>query len=151
LSALRADERIVSFVKGLNYLDDRLAPLLVPFDPLTSADLPLPASQQEVTSSAAAFIRQASGGPASPVVQLVGSDALSSQLVANHIATEVGLHLLRLPASQLPRDPADLLTLSRLWERESIRTKIALNAGELPRPRSGRARVAGGGTRPGRP
>src|SRR5262249_22563499 len=29
-SALRADERIVNYLKGLNYLDDRLAPLLVP-------------------------------------------------------------------------------------------------------------------------
>ena len=27
-SALKADERIVNYIKGLNYLDDRLAPLL---------------------------------------------------------------------------------------------------------------------------
>ena len=29
-SALRADERIVNFLKGLNYLDDRLSPSLSP-------------------------------------------------------------------------------------------------------------------------
>jgi hypothetical protein len=29
---LRADERIVNYVKGLNYLDDRLLPLLTPLD-----------------------------------------------------------------------------------------------------------------------
>src|SRR6266853_2077144 len=31
-SALRADERIVSYLKGLNYLDDRLLPFLVPVE-----------------------------------------------------------------------------------------------------------------------
>ena len=29
-AALRADERVVNYVKGLNYLDDRLMPLLLP-------------------------------------------------------------------------------------------------------------------------
>jgi hypothetical protein len=126
LSALRADERIVSYIKGLNYLDDRLAPLLVPFDPLTSANLRLPASQQDMAAKAASFIIQGSGGQSSPVVQLVGSDPSSSQLVANHIAEQVGLHLFRLPAAQLPQGSADLLTLSRLWERESVLLPIAL-------------------------
>ena len=31
-SPIRADERIVNYLKGLNYLDDRLTPLLIPFD-----------------------------------------------------------------------------------------------------------------------
>ena len=31
-SALRADERIVNYLKGLNYLDDRLTPLLAPLE-----------------------------------------------------------------------------------------------------------------------
>ena len=33
-SPIRADERIVNYLKGLNYLDDRLTPLLIPFDTL---------------------------------------------------------------------------------------------------------------------
>src|ERR1700690_19956 len=32
VSPLRADERVVDYLKGLNYLDDRLAPLLSPFE-----------------------------------------------------------------------------------------------------------------------
>ncbi|HEY4592873.1 MAG TPA: ATP-binding protein, partial [Thermoanaerobaculia bacterium] len=32
-SALRADERIVNFIKGLSYLDDRLTPLIMPVEP----------------------------------------------------------------------------------------------------------------------
>ena len=47
-SPLRADERILNYVKGLNYLDDRLTPLLVPFDvALDTAGLP-PSQQQAV-------------------------------------------------------------------------------------------------------
>jgi hypothetical protein len=125
-SALRADERIVSFVKGLNYLDDRLAPLLVPFDALVRAGSPLPASQQEVAATVTAFLHQAPAGQLSPVVQLVGSDSASNQLIANHVAQQIGLHLFRLPAEQLPRESADLLTLSRLWERESMLLPIAM-------------------------
>src|SRR5260370_40662765 len=45
-SALRPDERIVSFLKGLNYLDDRLAPLLIPLQ-VPSYQANLPASQLE--------------------------------------------------------------------------------------------------------
>ena len=41
-SPLRADERIVNYIKGLNYLDDRLALLLSPLD--VSATTQLPAS-----------------------------------------------------------------------------------------------------------
>src|SRR5882724_10204333 len=32
-SALRVDERIMNYLKGLNYLDDRLVPMLVPVEP----------------------------------------------------------------------------------------------------------------------
>jgi hypothetical protein len=32
MSALRADERVVNYLKGLNQLDDRLTPMLAPFD-----------------------------------------------------------------------------------------------------------------------
>ena len=42
-SALRADERIVSYVKGLSYLDDRLAHLLTPVPPAGSV-CPRPSS-----------------------------------------------------------------------------------------------------------
>src|SRR5829696_7600722 len=41
-SALKADERIVNYIKGLNYLDDRLAPLVMP---VPRSEVPLPPSQ----------------------------------------------------------------------------------------------------------
>ncbi|MGH8904999.1 MAG: ATP-binding protein [Egibacteraceae bacterium] len=114
-SALRADERIVSYVKGLNELDDRLEPLLAP---LGVGGIALPASQlaavQEITerwSRTAAATRP-------PVVQLLGPDTLSKRLVAAEAAARVGLRLYRLPTEALPSQAGDLETLARLWARE---------------------------------
>src|SRR3989440_12520590 len=40
VSAIRADERIVSYIKGLNYLYDRLTPPLVPLELENREDMP---------------------------------------------------------------------------------------------------------------
>ena len=109
-SPLRADERIVNYLKGLNYLDDRLAPLLVPFDgaadPGRSAALPASGRGSGCASSAA---RQPRAGRR-PSVQLLGLDSFSKQLVAWHAAAALGLQLYRLPAELLPAQAAELET-----------------------------------------
>ena len=123
-SPLRADERIVNYVKGLNYLDDRLTPLLVPFD--VAAGEPLPPSQEDARAAVEQTLRLAAGNGKPPLVQLVGIDPLSKQLVAQGAAAALGLHLYRLPAELLPRSAAELETLARLWQREGILLPIAL-------------------------
>mgnify|MGYP001550558406 FL=1 len=45
-SPIRADERIVSYLKGLNFIDDRLAPFFSPLEP-GSSTATLSASQEE--------------------------------------------------------------------------------------------------------
>ena len=45
-SALRADERIVNYLKGLNTLDDRLTTFISPIEAALPSDMALPASQQ---------------------------------------------------------------------------------------------------------
>jgi hypothetical protein len=119
--ALRADERIVNYIKGLNYLDDRLAPLMVPLE-ITTAQVPLPLSQQSLVETTLQALKQ----PHSPVIQLLGADSLSKQLVAQHCAQAFGLHLYRLPLSLLPLQMSELETLTRLWQRESLLLPIAL-------------------------
>lgn len=119
-SALRADERIVNYLKGLNYLDDRLAPLLVPFDVVVGVE-ELPESQATAVHLAVQHLQQG----ASPV-QLVGADPLSQQMVAQATAAALGLHLYRLPVELLPAQAGDLETLARLWQRESILLPVAL-------------------------
>ena len=68
-SALRADERIVNFLKGLSYLDDRLSPMLVPFEADPGGRLPR--SQEAAVSLAVRHLRAAADGTA-PLVQLLG-------------------------------------------------------------------------------
>ena len=82
-SALRADERIVNYLKGLNYLDERLTSLLSPLE-LTADDLELAPSQECLVQVILRRWRQAAETGSLPVAQLVGADPQSKQLVAHH-------------------------------------------------------------------
>ena len=122
-SALKADERIVNYVKGLNYLDDRLAPLTIPVGRPADA---LPASQSRVADAISLHVAKAARGAALPLFQLVGSDAGSKLAIAGHIAARLGLALYRLAADAVPVQTGDHETLVRLWQRESTLMPIAL-------------------------
>ena len=124
-SALRADERIVNYLKGLNYLDDRLDPLFVPFDAVPDG-VELPASQRQTAALVVQHLEQAAAMGRPPVIQLLGMDGISKQVVAWQAAAEFGLQLYRLPVELLPAQVADLETLARLWQRESVLLPIAL-------------------------
>ncbi len=127
-AALRADERIVNYLKGLNSLDDRLAPLMLPFE--AGGAMLLSPSQQKVADEIVALIEESVGPRAArerlPLVQLSGSDSTSKQLVAQRVAAAFGLDLLRQPIDAVPSDLAELETLLRLWERESRLLPIGL-------------------------
>ncbi|HEX7112550.1 MAG TPA: ATP-binding protein [Mizugakiibacter sp.] len=129
-AALRADERIVAYLKGLNYLDDRLLPLLAPLPP----PLPLPLSQQALAESLARSLHAASLQGALPLVQLLGSDGSGKQMLAQTVAAALGTQLYRLAAEQIPA-AAEQETLIRLWQRESRLLPLALylDVGELER------------------
>jgi len=125
VSLLRADERIVSYLKGLNYLDDRLAPLLNPID-APSATEPLPPSQQSAADLISSELRQVKALGQLPVIQLLGNDPASKQLLAAQIAAALGLHLYALPAVMLPAQLPELEIFIRLWQRESMLLPLAL-------------------------
>jgi hypothetical protein len=124
-SALRADERIVNYVKGLNYLDDRLYPLVAPID-VTAGTTDLPISHREIVDAVVHRLKLVDASRSLPIVQLLGTDAASKQLVATEAVHSVGLHLYRLPASLLPTQAAEIETLTRLWQRESLLLPLAL-------------------------
>ena len=117
VSPLRADERIVNYIKGLNYLDDRLAPLLFPLN-LGAFTTTLPASQKEAVDLIVRHLRCRRTNWYLPIIQLAGSDVQSKQLVAAHVTHELGLRLLRLPTGLMPSHAPELETLARLIERE---------------------------------
>ena len=140
-SALRADERIVNYLKGLNYLDERLSSLLAPLE-LAADALELAASQESLVRVILRGWRQAAETGSLPVAQLVGADPQSKQLVAHHVAAAANRQLHRLPVESLPSNHADLELLARLWRRENFLLPLALylDAEELsgPAERSGR-------------
>src|SRR5207245_8695271 len=72
-SPLRADERIVNYVKGLNYLDDRLASLLGPLD-IDEEQTAIPPSQQDVVDTIVRYWQHAAASSQTslPVILLVG-------------------------------------------------------------------------------
>jgi hypothetical protein len=125
VSALRADERIVSFLKGLSYLDDRLSPLVTLMDAPADGET-LPPSQQAAVEQIVDSMKKLTPGQTPPAVQLLGADSVSKQLVAAHAALELGLRVYRLPAALLPNPAGDLDALGRLWQRESLLSPLAL-------------------------
>lgn len=128
-SPLRADECIVNYVKGLDYLDDRLATFVAPLE-IDGWQIKLPASQQALVQEIKRYwlqaLRQATATSLLPVVQLVGPDVPGKQLVASHVAGELRRSLYRLPVEMLPTQPADLEMLARLWQRESMLQSLVL-------------------------
>jgi hypothetical protein len=124
-SPLRVDERIVNYVKGLQYLDDRLASLVVPLE-VDEKQVALPASQQDVVAAIVRRLQQVSTTAALPTIQLIGPDAPSKQFVARQTAARFGRRLVRMPIEMLPIQAAELEMLARLWQRESILLPWAL-------------------------
>ncbi len=122
-SAIRADERIVNYIKGLNYLDDRLATLVMPVE--TNVGI-LPPSQKTIVDKIISHLKQANSATHLPIIELLGSDSSSKEVIASHTAAVFGLQLYRLPSGLLPTQAAELETFLRLWQRESILMPVAI-------------------------
>jgi ATPase family associated with various cellular activities (AAA)/Winged helix domain, variant len=121
-SALRADERIVSYIKGLNYLDDRLEPLLTAIP----AEDGLPASQRVTATAVLEGWARSAELTRAPVVQLLGQDGAAKLSVAADAAGRLGCQVYRLPVGLLPSQATDLETAARLWSRESLLLPLVL-------------------------
>ncbi|WP_194825057.1 ATP-binding protein [Nocardia sp. XZ_19_231] len=124
MSALRLDERVVNYVKGLNHLDFRFRAVSIPIQP--PADSDLAPSQVQVADHLVSAIAQAAQRPESTVLQLVGGDGESKRLVAAHAADRMGVRLYELPAELLPEQATELELLARLWQRESALSPVML-------------------------
>ncbi|HKP73491.1 MAG TPA: ATP-binding protein [Pyrinomonadaceae bacterium] len=130
-SPLRADERIVSYVKGLNSLDDRLAAMLAPVTlPATDAfdDAPamLAPSQRQAVEAILWHWRFTPPSAALPLVELSGADAASKRLVAHAAASAFNRQLFSVGAEALTAQAAELDSLARLWQRETMLLPLAL-------------------------
>ncbi|WP_293103598.1 ATP-binding protein [Moorena sp. SIOASIH] len=129
-SPLRADEKIINYIKGLNYLDDRLAKLVLPWkrpeNSNTQPENSLPPSQQKAVQGIINQLQHNTDAPQPKAIQLLGADTASKQLVAWQVCQCLSLELYRLPIALLPTDSHVLETIARLWERESRLEQVAL-------------------------
>jgi hypothetical protein len=119
-SQLRIDERVLHFLTGVHYLDDRLHGLFEHVHP-----------GPELVPSHAAVAREIKdawrgGEEALPIVHLCGGDEASRRTIAASGCAECGLHLYALAADLIPSNPAELEGLLRLWEREAALAATAL-------------------------
>ena len=139
-SALRADERVVNFLKGLNVMDDRLAALVQPAPLIDESSLS--ETQNAVVD---AVLQRLSRIPldAAPVIQLVGADAGSKLSIATQVCQLSNRRLYSLSSEMLPSQLAEVETFVRLWQRESVLLPIALYVdGEYAENSSGDAAAA---------
>jgi hypothetical protein len=123
-SALRADERIVNYLKGLNTLDERLSSLVTPVAATDRAGLSR--SQQSAADGILQYLRAAAHESQLPVVQLLGVDAGSKLALASRISAVLDRRLYRLGLEALPTQKAEIENLARLWQRESLLLPVAL-------------------------
>jgi ATPase family associated with various cellular activities (AAA) len=123
MSALRADERVVNYLKGLTYLDDRLVAVVTP---LPEPNAAIPASQSAVADTIIGQLGVPATSSAPPTIQLLGPDSPSKQLVAALVCRTVGFRPFRVDWAVLPTIPAELESFARLWQRESQLLRVAL-------------------------
>jgi ATPases of the AAA+ class len=139
-SALRADERIVNYVKGLNHLDDRVARWLTPLH-VKSPEAELPASQQRVVELIKTEIEHAISKQQLPVVQMIGRDTAGKKLVALQVANDFRRLIYLLNAEALPAQSAEAATFIRLLQRETqlLPLTIYIDARDVDKSAEGRA------------
>jgi ATP-dependent 26S proteasome regulatory subunit len=93
---------------------------------MTDAEITLPPSQQVVVEQAVTFLQQISPQQKLPLMQLLGIDQASKQLLVWHIAAALGLRVYYMPLALIPAHNIDLENLARLWQRESLLLPIGL-------------------------
>jgi ATPase family associated with various cellular activities (AAA)/Winged helix domain, variant len=124
VSPLRADERIVNYLKGLNHTDERLAMFLtLPAPPGDRQPLELPPSHQLIADN---LVEGLKAGAVPELLHLLGPDSASKQGIACEVAAKLSLALYILPAAMLPGSPGELEALARAWRRETLLLRVAL-------------------------
>jgi len=113
-SPLRADERIVNYLKGLNHIDDRIGSWI---RPIIAPAGPLPPSHADLCDRIQSSLR-ADNGARRAIIQLLGPGGAAKREVACEISR--GGELWRLSVASLADLGGELDTFARLLLRESI-------------------------------
>ncbi len=114
LSPLRIDERILHYIAGVQYLDERLMGLV---EPVGKAGELVPSHRQLAEQLAATWV-QASGTSSLPVVQLCGDETASKRSLAAAASELLGLKLNAMQGMAVPLAAREIYQLRQVWERE---------------------------------
>jgi len=120
---LRADERIVNFIKGLNGLDERLSHVTRRLPHRLGERLTV--THEQAVAAVLSAWREPPADGRLPIVELVGADSRTRRQLAAAAADRAGLELLELPVGRLPTGAADIAELLRLVDRESMLLPLA--------------------------
>ncbi len=119
-ASLKLDERILHYLTGVQYLDERLDGIVGP--PVEPGELP--GSHERVAAAVAdAWNRDDVGSAA---IALLGSDPAAKLAVAAAACHRLGIVLRVLKAGAIPAAPAEQEGLRRLWSREAMLEGAAL-------------------------
>ena len=136
---IRIDERIVSFLKGLNVMDERLAPFISP----VAAELPLslPATDERAVAEVVVALTEEPSGSRPPAIELVGVDPAMRRGLAASAAQRLGRELYEVTPERVPPGSLELSDLTRLWERETLLLPVLLYTDTAEVPREGTAGI----------
>lgn len=119
-SPLRVDERILHFLAGARYLDERLESLLR----RVAAGPGLSESHSKLAERTVGLL--ANGGEALPLIALTGPELPALKSIASEVCARLGLGLYALRASEIPQPATERAAFARLWEREAALSGAAL-------------------------
>ncbi len=124
LCPLHIDERILHYVLGFDYLEQKLRGIVKPL--LIDREIDVPSHQQLAEQLANTWIQGQAEGRL-PILQLCGDEVASKRAIAYATCQECGvnLHIMSAIAISQLRNP-EINEILRLWERESILTNSAL-------------------------
>jgi SpoVK/Ycf46/Vps4 family AAA+-type ATPase len=114
LSPLLIDMRVLQYLVGLSYEDERLQGFLTPL----RIRYELPESHHEIARHIVEMWSKRYQGPA-PIIQLSGYGRASKQTIAALSCIQLGLELHMIRSGDIPTQVADQQTLVRLIEREA--------------------------------
>ena len=125
---LRACERVLHYLAGVSYLDERLRGIVQPVGQpaLGDGEDGLSPAQQAAAQEALWYWSRPPQAGVWPVIQLHGDDRAGQAAVAAWVCARLSLGLHTLRAADIPAAAAERETLARLWEREAMLARSAL-------------------------
>lgn len=137
-SPLRIDERVLHYLCGVQYLDERLTGII---EPLRVSGELVPSHRLLVKQIVSVWSQAARTSPV-PVIQLCGDERAGKRLLAVTACGSLGLQVHIASAHTLPSNAGELESLIRLWEREAALSASALlvDCDDMERSDAGRER-----------